>query len=267
MRYFIFSLQLFLCINFVHSQTSQNLYKILYDIKYLVDTNKSEVLNEQGVLFVEKNKSYFLTKTADQRDSIFHFNNRPIDYHANIKSKVLRVVKNHDNRSIFHYVQFLPGPMFNTTEEMDSLNWNILTDTMTIYNYKCQKASLEYRGNTWWAWFALDLPIADGPYKFCGLPGLIIKMENLKGNWSFDLSSISIEKNRFLNLSFLEKSKQVSYQELLKESDSWKYNRIERVEATGMIKYEPNERLNFIKLNLERIKKENNDIEVGLMHY
>lgn len=33
-------------------------------------------------------------------------------------------------------------------------------------------------GRDWVAWFTNDIPIQDGPYKFCGLPGLIIKIED-----------------------------------------------------------------------------------------
>mgnify|MGYP003613018769 CR=1 FL=1 len=37
------------------------------------------------------------------------------------------------------------------------------------------------------AWFTTDLPYQDGPYKFTGLPGLIVKVEDAQGEYSFDL--------------------------------------------------------------------------------
>lgn len=40
-------------------------------------------------------------------------------------------------------------------------------------------------GRKWTAWFSLDIPISDGPYKFRGLPGLIIFLyeDNNKHNF------------------------------------------------------------------------------------
>lgn len=34
-------------------------------------------------------------------------------------------------------------------------------------------ATTQFRGLTYTAWFALDIPINEGPWKFHGLPGLI----------------------------------------------------------------------------------------------
>ncbi|WP_181898807.1 GLPGLI family protein [Chryseobacterium indoltheticum] len=36
-------------------------------------------------------------------------------------------------------------------------------------------------------WFAPEIPIQDGPHEFCGLPGLIVKAEDAKGDHSFTL--------------------------------------------------------------------------------
>ena len=58
----------------------------------------------------------------------------------------------------------------------DELNWKILPETIVITNLNCQKAEVEYGGRQWIAWFTSEIPISDGPYKFRGLPGLIIEV-------------------------------------------------------------------------------------------
>lgn len=72
-------------------------------------------------------------------------------------------------------------------DEDRPMEWKILAETAKIGDYKTQKAETQFAGRTWYAWFAADLPIQDGPYKFAGLPGLIVKIEDAKGDYSFDL--------------------------------------------------------------------------------
>ncbi|MBC8986350.1 GLPGLI family protein [Pedobacter sp. N36a] len=54
-------------------------------------------------------------------------------------------------------------------------------------SYLCQKASLSFRGRDYIAWFTTDVPVNDGPWKFSGLPGLIVKIEDTKALFSFQL--------------------------------------------------------------------------------
>lgn len=54
-------------------------------------------------------------------------------------------------------------------------------DTTTILNIVCQKATMEFRGREYTAWFTMDIPINDGPWKLYGLPGLILKAEDSEG--------------------------------------------------------------------------------------
>jgi len=41
------------------------------------------------------------------------------------------------------------------------------------------------------AWFTREIPIAEGPYKFYGLPGLIIKISDSRDYYSFELTKIN----------------------------------------------------------------------------
>jgi len=67
-----------------------------------------------------------------------------------------------------------------------TLHWEISSDTATVLNYVCQKAKLHFRGRDYEAWFAPDIPINDGPWKFMGLPGLILKVNDADGLIAFN---------------------------------------------------------------------------------
>ncbi|MEJ5995354.1 GLPGLI family protein [Pedobacter sp. Du54] len=60
-------------------------------------------------------------------------------------------------------------------EDAPKINWKITKDTASFSGVKCQKAIANFKGRTWTAWFAPDLPFQSGPWKLNGLPGLIIE--------------------------------------------------------------------------------------------
>ena len=77
-------------------------------------------------------------------------------------------------------------------EEKIYHEWELTGDTATILNYSCQKAKTHFRGRTYYAWFTLDIPVFDGPWKFFGLPGLILHVED--DNSLVRLTAIGLEK-------------------------------------------------------------------------
>ncbi len=77
-----------------------------------------------------------------------------------------------------------------TYTESQPMQWKILPETISIGEYKTQKAETTYGGRTWYVWFTMDLPYQDGPFKFSGLPGLIIKAQTKKGDYEFDLMQV-----------------------------------------------------------------------------
>lgn len=69
-------------------------------------------------------------------------------------------------------------------------DWTISSDTATIRGFLSQKATCTLGGRDWEAWFTPEIAINEGPYKFSGLPGLILKAESVDGDYSFVFKSI-----------------------------------------------------------------------------
>ena len=93
--------------------------------------------------------------------------------------------------------------VFGYNEE-PKFNWKISNDKQKIGEYEAQKATTEFGGRKWRAWFTESIPFPDGPYKFSGLPGLIVKIEDAEKNFSWVLTANKPLKE-FEELSYSEK--------------------------------------------------------------
>ena len=76
-------------------------------------------------------------------------------------------------------------------EPFSEIDWVIAEDSAkTILDYQCIMATADYHGRKWTVWFTPEIPIQDGPWKFCGLPGLIMEASELSGQHSFTITGI-----------------------------------------------------------------------------
>ena len=60
-------------------------------------------------------------------------------------------------------------------EAKQNINWKITKDTASFAGINCKKATANFKGRKWTAWYAPEMPFASGPWKLNGLPGLIIE--------------------------------------------------------------------------------------------
>lgn len=68
--------------------------------------------------------------------------------------------------------------------------WTLSTDTATVCGYLCRKATARFRGRQWEAWYTEEIPVDAGPWKLCGLPGLILRASTPDGLLSFEAQSV-----------------------------------------------------------------------------
>lgn len=75
-------------------------------------------------------------------------------------------------------------------EPVENINWKISGDTSSFSGVHCQKATADFKGRHWTAWFAGELPFQSGPWKLNGLPGLIIEAYDDKKEVQFQFAGI-----------------------------------------------------------------------------
>lgn len=75
-------------------------------------------------------------------------------------------------------------------EQPEELSWEISDTTKNLLGYECVEATADYHGRKWNLWFTPDIPVANGPWKFGGLPGLILEASTEDGKYSFTATGI-----------------------------------------------------------------------------
>lgn len=145
-------------------------------------------------------------------------------------------------------------------EKRPLLEWKVLNDTLKIGGYTCQKAVTVFGNRKWEAWFATDLPLPEGPYKFHGLPGLILKIADSQKYWQFDVLRVA-QVNKTIDINFLGKVP-VSIESKAEFLKQKKYNRDNRMQLMEQRGWAFPDRQKSIKVEAERAAKDNNWIEL-----
>lgn len=72
-------------------------------------------------------------------------------------------------------------------DPIPDFDWMLHDDTLTVCEkYGCMKATTRFRGREWSVWYTTEIPLNAGPWKFCGLPGLILRVEDESGDYRWD---------------------------------------------------------------------------------
>ena len=82
------------------------------------------------------------------------------------------------------------------------MKWELLNETKFILNEKCFSARTNFRGRNYIAYYTTSSAYSDGPWKFGGLPGLIL---DIKSDDNFiQFSAIKIIKNYTGKIEFIK---------------------------------------------------------------
>lgn len=110
----------------------------------------------------------------------------------------LTQIVNLDAAGVYQYVEPIP-----------QLKWRILSKSKTILGYTCQCATVTFRGRDYEAWFTADIPLSYGPWKFQGLPGLILEVSDSKNEYRFTANGIQHVKGEKNIMMFDEEMRSI----------------------------------------------------------
>lgn len=170
-------------------------------------------------------KTRLVNTEHEYLDEVLELVDATSDYQEETLGEPVQIYKNRKEGTVSSvYNSFVEN--FITDQKADEINnWEIVNETDTVFNYKCQKAITTYAGRTYTAWFTMDIPINDGPWKFCNLPGLILKvsddenlfqylaigLEQYEGNREIVKDEVKYEKSSLKNFnSYVSKEKSKS---------------------------------------------------------
>jgi GLPGLI family protein len=82
---------------------------------------------------------------------------------------------------------------YEYTEPLGDFHWKIAdsSSSIKVLGYGCQVATGNFRGRNYKVYFTEEIPVTCGPWKFNGLPGLILRVEESSGLFKWEAVGIS----------------------------------------------------------------------------
>jgi GLPGLI family protein len=126
--------------------------------------------------------------------------------------------KNGNNNFIFR--DHVANRMVIVDEEPIKFDWKIGNETKKIGENNCKKATTLFRGRKYTAWFAEGIPINKGPWKFYGLPGLIVEVYDDEYVLHIKASKISLNSGKYnidKRVAWIESQKRITLPSYIKQ--------------------------------------------------
>lgn len=158
------------------------IYKVTYSLQHKYHPEIRDYFNDTRIVQIGKRS------IRDYSDIINHFDSlateqirRGADSYSNVSGnpwplEITRPLRGRQadvkyRLSLFTYLEY--------PDSVPTLKWDFRPgESHPVLGYECSKATTEFAGRRYTAWFTPEIPLPFGPYKFGGLPGLILKIED-----------------------------------------------------------------------------------------
>ncbi|HPF52885.1 MAG TPA: GLPGLI family protein [Draconibacterium sp.] len=267
---FIFSSAILFAQDYIPIDTAVISCSYFYDFQE-DSLDRSSMASEEMTLLIGRHSSLFLGTNELYRDSVLKaHSNEPFD--QNYLNKITPLIQGTTvNRMCRYHIynNYLADSIVFTTylnkknlkvTESNKITWEIEANKDTVISgYKCMKASTELWNRKFIAWFTLEIPIGYGPYKFCGLPGLIVKISDTENQHCFTLNAVKEIKEKqqaiyYPNKNYIE----ISSEDYVKSLQYYFADLYNRVSSGGFVTFKDDERM---ARSLNKIRSRNNNIE------
>lgn len=196
------------------SQFDAQSKRFYYEVNFKLDDLGTQAKKDIMVLEINKETNVFLSNEYILTDSTntIHKDNTEFAY-----PKFKEVVEYQKSDGSFNFINSLSANYYEYNAKK-KIDWKILNEKKKIGQFEVTKATANFGGRDWTAWFCQEIQLPFGPYVFYGLPGLILevydKHENFhfsfiqNKNYSAELNSEDLIKKLFDNRKINIKEKE-----------------------------------------------------------
>ncbi len=183
-------------------------YKVTYSLKYKFHPDQKDAYRDTRIVQIGKHI------VKDYSDIINHFDSlateqirRGAESYSNVSGnpwplEIIRPIRGEKADLKF---RLSTSAFFVYPDSVPSLEWNFSDEeTDSILGYDCRKATVEFAGRNYTAWFTAEIPLPFGPYKFGGLPGLIIKLEDDKRQFVWETVGFERDNTPIVEYTYLD---------------------------------------------------------------
>lgn len=163
-------------------------------------------------LIFNENNSYYVTakdslETTPDNQAIYQGNNeQQVAYNGEKTSRYGRQVYYNRDKDSLWWSQRFRGNIY-IAEKRPVIDWKLQGETKKIGNFEAHKATGEFRGRLYTAWYTLDVPLPYGPWKLQGLPGLILEAYDQKKEMYLYFKSLEYPTDNKTLISQVKRSK------------------------------------------------------------
>ncbi|MGV0979970.1 GLPGLI family protein [Empedobacter falsenii] len=162
---------------------AQDAVRVEYEVRQEFDRSniKQTSARMEEMLVNSENKRYYFELFVNAANSNFteieRINNEQgrgisVGLLSNVSSNIY---KDFNSKELYENNKMKPKLFIK--DSIQTFPWVLSKEESTILGYKVRKATYTNPTQTVEAWYAPDLPFRDGPSRFNGLPGLILKIK------------------------------------------------------------------------------------------
>lgn len=205
---------------------SQNGVRVFYEESIKTDFNYIEnhyelVSDNEKSVFEQVEESKHkneIKETGDNEYVIIDGNKPKMIYYIDFETNNINILSS------------FKGEKIKIKDQPPTLEWDILGDSKSIANYTVIKATTHFRGRDFVAWFTPEIPVKAGPWKFFGLPGLILEAYDTEKIFRWNAQLVQYPKEFSKNIfKKIEKDK-INRSFDMKEALDWQMKTIEQQE-------------------------------------
>ncbi len=197
---------------------------IKYDLEHIADsTKKEDPITRSMYLYIGNESSFYsmapMEKTQEQGS--LH-----ISMDAGDQSDVLVNIYNPFGTGEAPCLITMLGQLYRVyPNKKHKIDWTITTEKRDIGGYACYKATGQFGGRTYEAWFTEEIPFSVGPWKLNGLPGAILEANDSTNEVRFRYAGLDKVTDK-MSLMDIDKLPELPYEKYRKAMENSKANKL-----------------------------------------